>query len=142
MGQTFLHNIVSDNFDGAGWYADCPGGQSSRIMGNAFWDNPGGGIYNEAVVDDTVTQANVFYRNGIGSSVCTRWNVIDNLFFEGGVIWNNLDLNPIRDRYILLRGNAFINPHVRLPVRLRLRLGRYASPEVFSNCIVDRNRIG
>ena len=57
-----------------------------------------------------MTQGNVFYRNGIGSSVATRWNIIDNLFFEGGIFWNNLDLNPIRDGYMLLRRNAFINP--------------------------------
>ena len=62
------------------------------------------------MVNDTMTQGNVFYRNGIGSSVATRWNIIDNLFFEGGIFWNNLDLNPMRDGYMLLRRNAFINP--------------------------------
>lgn len=91
LSMLFAHNIVSEN-PGPGWYADCPGVQSSRVIGNAFWDNPGGGIYNEAMVNDSVTQGNVFYRNGIGSSVATRWNVIDNLFFEGNVFWNNLDI--------------------------------------------------
>ena len=68
MGQNFLYNIVSDN-DGAGWYADCSDSQSSRIVGNAFWDNLGGGIYNEACVADTIAQGNLFYRNGASSSV-------------------------------------------------------------------------
>ena len=63
-GHIFSHNIMSDNPMG-GWYADCPGVQSSRMIGNAFWDN-GCGMYNEAMVNDSVTQANVFYRNGIG----------------------------------------------------------------------------
>ena len=65
------------------------------------------------MVNDSVTQGNVFYRNGIGSSVATRWNLIDNLFFEGGIFWNNLDINPMRDGYMLLRRNAFINPPQR-----------------------------
>ena len=65
MGMNFLYNIVSDDPQGAGWYADCPDSQSSRIVGNAFWDNLGGGIYNEACVADTITQGNMFFRNGI-----------------------------------------------------------------------------
>jgi hypothetical protein len=140
QGQLFIHNILSDN-PGGGWYADCPGSQSSRIIGNAFWDN-GNGIYNEADVNDTVTQGNVFYRNGIGSSVATRWNIIENLFFEGGVCWNNLDINPIRDGYMLLRRNAFINPPSNgYLIAYASGWGQYAWPEVLSNCIVDRNRI-
>ena len=140
--QTFIHNILSDNFNGAGWYSDCAGVQSSRIIGNAFWDNPGGGIYNEAMVNDSVAQANVFYRNGIGSSCSTRWNVIDNLFFEGGVFWNLMDINPLRDGYMLLRRNAFINPPLAGYLGgYSCDWGQYARPEVFSNCIADRDRI-
>lgn len=139
--QTFMHNIISD-CDGPGWYADCPGVQSSRVIGNAFWDNAGGGIYNEAMVNDSVTQANVFYRNGIGSSVATRWNLIENLFVEGGIFWNNLDLNPIRDGYMLLRKNAFINPPAQgYLTGFASGWAEYAWPEVFRNSIVDRNRI-
>ncbi len=141
MGQNFLYNIVSDNPYGAGWYADCSGSQSSRIVGNAFWDNPGGGIYNEACVDDTIAQGNVFYRNGASSSVCARWNVIDNLFFESGVMWNNQDLNPVRDTYNLLRGNAFINPKYGYLSDFAAGWGQTASPECFRGCMVDHNRI-
>jgi hypothetical protein len=140
--QTFIHNIVSDTFGGAGWYSDCAGVQSSRVIGNAFWDNPGGGIYNEAMVNDSVAQANVFYRNGIGSSCSTRWNVIDNLFFEGGVFWNLMDINPLRDGYMLLRRNAFINPPQGGYLGgYTCDWAQYARPEVFSNCIADRDRI-
>ncbi len=123
LSQLFIHNILSEN-PGGGWYADCPGVQSSRVIGNAFWDNPGGGIYNEAMVNDSVTQGNVFYRNGIGSSVATRWNLIDNLFFEGGIFWNNLDINPMRDGYMLLAPQRLHQPAAAgLPDGLRLRLG-------------------
>jgi hypothetical protein len=140
--QTFIHNIVSDTFGGAGWYSDCAGVQSSRVIGNAFWDNPGGGIYNEAMVNDSVAQANVFYRNGIGSSCSTRWNVIDNLFYEGGVFWNLMDINPLRDGYMLLRRNAFINPPQGGYLGgYSCDWGAYARPEVFSNCIADRDRV-
>ena len=141
LSQLFIHNVLSENA-GGGWYADCPGVQSSRVIGNAFWDNPGGGIYNEAMVNDSVTQGNVFYRNGIGSSVATRWNLIDNLFFESGIFWNNLDINPMRDGYMLLRRNAFINPPRQgYLTGFASGWGQYAWPEVFRNSIVDRNRI-
>jgi hypothetical protein len=140
LSMLFMHNILSDN-PWAGWYADCPGVQSSRVIGNAFWDNPGGGIYNEAMVNDSMTQGNVFYRNGIGSSVATRWNLVDNLFFEGGIFWNNLDINPMRDGYMLLRRNAFINPPHGYLTGFASGWGQYAWPEVFRNCLVDRNRI-
>jgi hypothetical protein len=141
LSLLFIHNIMSEN-PGGGWYADCPGVQSSRVIGNAFWDNLGGGIYNEAMVNDSVTQGNVFYRNGIGSSVATRWNIVDNLFFEGGIFWNNLDINPMRDGYMLLRRNAFINPPQSGYLGgFASGWGQYAWPEVFRNCIVDRNRI-
>ena len=140
QGLLFIHNILSDNL--GGWWADCSGSQSSRIIGNAFWDNAGGGIYNEAYVNDTITQGNVFYRNGIGSSVATRWNIVENLFVEGGIFWNNLDLNPLRDGYMLLRKNAFINPPPGgYLTGCASGWGQYAWPEVFRDCIVDRNRI-
>ena len=140
LAMLFMHNIVADN-PGPGWYADCPGVQSSRVIGNAFWDNRGGGIYNEAMVNDSMTQGNVFYRNGIGSSVATRWNLVENLFFEGGIFWNNLDLNPMRDGYMLLRRNAFINVPQGYLCGYASGWAQYAWPEVFRNCIVDRNRI-
>jgi hypothetical protein len=140
LSMLFIHNTMSEN-PGGGWYADCPGVQSSRVIGNAFWDNPGGGIYNEAMVNDSVTQGNVFYRNGVGSSVATRWNLIENLFFEGGIFWNNLDLIPMRDGYMLLRRNAFVNPPNGYLGGWASGWGDYAWPEVFRNAIVDRNRI-
>ena len=140
QGLLFSYNILSDNQ--GGWWADCPGSQYARIIGNAFWDNPGGGIYNEDKVHDTMTQGNVFYRNGIGSSVSTRWSIVENLFVEGGIFWNNLDINPLRDGYMLLRKNAFINPPGNgYLIGYASGWGQYAWPEVFSNCIVDRNRI-
>jgi hypothetical protein len=88
-----------------------------------------------------VTQGNVFDRNGIGSSVATRWNIIDNLFFEGGIFWNNMDINPMRDGYMLLRRNAFVNPRNGYLTGFASGWAQYAWPEVFRNCIVDRNRI-
>jgi hypothetical protein len=109
-------------------------------VGNAFWDNPGGGIYNEACVADTIAQGNMFYRNGASSSVCARWSLIDNLFFEGGVVWHNVDLNPIRDTYNLLRGNAFINPKYGYLSDFASG-GQSSFPECFHGCVVDRNRI-
>ena len=94
------------------------------------------------MVNDSVTQGNVFYRNGIGSSVATRWNLIENLFVDGGIFWNNLDLNSIRDGYMLLRKNAFINPPASgYLTGFASGWAPYAWPEVFSNCIVDRNRV-
>jgi hypothetical protein len=141
LGMQFVHNIVADNPQGAGWYADCANVQSCRIVGNAFWDNPGGGIYNEALVHDTITQGNVFYRNGVSSSVCARWNIIDNLFFESGVTWHNQDLNPIRDAYNLLRGNAFINPKYGYLSDYAAGYAQTAFPEAFRHCMVDYNRI-
>ena len=140
LSMLFLHNIMAEN-EGSGWYADCPNVQGCRVIGNAFWDNPGGGIYNEALVFDTMTQGNVFYRNGISSSVATRWNVIDNLFFESRVAWNNLDINPCRDSYMLLRGNAFVNPKYGYLADFASGWAQTAFPEVFHNCMVDHNRI-
>ena len=77
------------------WWADCPGIQGNRVIGNAFWDNPMGGMDNEAFVFDTITQGNVMYRNGVHSRVATRWNIVDNLFVEGGVAWNNSGYEPM-----------------------------------------------
>ena len=111
------------------------------MIGNAFWDNTGPGILNEAFVNDSVAQGNVLYRNDAASSVATRWNLIDNLFFEGGVSWNNLDNNPLRDGYMLLRRNAFINPRNGYLSGFASGYGQYAWPEVFRNCVVDRNRV-
>ena len=51
-----------------------------------------------------------------------RWNLIDNLFFEGGVSWNNLDNNPMRDGYMLLTPQRLHQPAERLSLRFRLRL--------------------
>lgn len=138
--MTFAHNIVSNN-PGAGWYADCANVQSCRIIGNAFWDNPGGGIYNEALVNDTMTQGNCFYRNGISSSVATRWNVIENLFYQSGVGWYNMDIFPQRDGYMLLRRNAFVNPGNAYLSHYGTAWGQTAYPEVFRQCMVDYNRV-
>jgi hypothetical protein len=135
----FIHNILSDN--PGGWWAVGNGSQCSRIIGNAFWDNTVG-IYNEEGVSDTMTQGNVFYRNGIGSSWSTRWNIIENLFFEGGIFWNNLEVNPLRDGYMLLRKNAFVHPpQTGYLMSYAIGWGQSAWPEVLSNCLVDRNRI-
>jgi hypothetical protein len=140
LSMLFIHNIMSDN-PSYGWYADCPNAQSARLIGNAFWDNTGPGILNEAFVNDSVAQGNVLYRNDAASSVATRWNLIDNLFFEGGIAWNNLDNNPLRDGYMLLRRNAFINPRNGYLSGFASGYGQYAWPEVFRNCVVDRNRV-
>jgi len=139
--MVFSSNIVSDNLGGAGWYADCANVQSCRLIGNAFWDNPGGGIYNEALVNDTITQGNCFYRNGVSSSVATRWNIIENLFYGGSVGWYNLDLFPQRDGYMLLRRNAFVNPGNAYLSHYGTAWGQTAYPEVFRQCMVDYNRV-
>ena len=101
----------------------------------------GQGIFNEAFVNDSVAQGNLFYRNSAVSSASTRWNLIDNLFFEGSVCWNNLDINPMRNGYMLLRRNAFVNPHNGYLSAFASGWGQYAWPEVFRNCMVDHNRI-
>jgi hypothetical protein len=140
LSMLFMYNIMSENH-GDGWYADCANAQSARVIGNAFWDNGGQGIFNVAFVNDSVAQGNLFYRNSAVSSASTRWNLIDNLFFEGSVCWNNLDINPMRDGYMLLRRNAFVNPHNGYLSAFASGWGQYAWPEVFRNCMVDHNRI-
>jgi hypothetical protein len=141
LGMNFVYNIVADNPHGCGWYADCANVQSCRILGNAFWDNPGGGVYNEASVHDTLTLGNCFYRNKASSSVCARWSLIDNLFVEAGVEWYNMDLNPICDAFNLLRRNAFVNPGYGYLSQYGQGWGTMAFPEVFHGCVVDYNRI-
>jgi hypothetical protein len=141
LGMNFVYNIVADNPHGCGWYADCANVQSCRLMGNAFWDNPGGGMYNEASVHDTLTLGNCFYRNKAFSSVCARWSVIDNLFFEAGVEWYNMDLNPICDAFNLLRRNAFVAPGYGYLSDYGQGWGQMAFPEVFHGCVVDYNRV-
>ena len=110
LGMLLTHNIIADNRGASAWWADCPGIQGNRVIGNAFWDNPMGAMDNEALVFDTMTQGNVMYRCGVHSRVATRWNLVDNLFVEGGVAWQHQDMNPCPDGYMLLRGNAFLNP--------------------------------
>ncbi len=141
LGMNFVYNIVADNPYGCGWYADCANVQSCRIVGNAFWDNPGSGMYNEACVHDTLTQGNCFYRNKAFSSVCARWSVIDNLFIEAGVEWYNMDLNPICDAFNLLRRNAFVDPGYGYLSEYGQGWGTMAFPEVFHGCVVDYNRV-
>jgi hypothetical protein len=138
--QTFMHNTLSDN-KGAGWYADCPGSQSARVIGNAFWDNPGGGMYNEGLVNDTVCQGNCFYRNYMWSSVCTRLNIIENLFYGCRVGWHNLEFYPLRDGYMLLRNNAFVNPGPCYLEDFATAWGQTPYPDIFRRCMVDYNRI-
>ena len=90
LGMIFAHNIVSDGSPAApGWYADCSGAQGCRIIGNAFWN--GSWIFNEAFVNDTFIQGNVFYRADIVSRYCTRLNVLENLFYESHVAWSQHD---------------------------------------------------
>jgi hypothetical protein len=141
LSMMFYDNTVSDTFNGAGWYADCANVEGCRIVGNAFWDNPGGGIYNEALANDTMTQGNLFYRNGATSSVATRWNIIENLFYESGVAWCNLDLFPQRGGYMLLRRNAFVCPTSPYLQHFGTAWGQTAYPEVFRQCMVDWNRV-
>ena len=56
-------------------------------------------------------------------------------------MWANIDLNPIRDGYMLLRRNAFINPPQGYLSDYSWAWGQTAFPEAFRNGMVDRNRI-
>ena len=84
--------------------------EGCRIIGNAFWN--GSWIYNEAFVNDTFIQGNVFYRADIVSRYCTRLNVVENLFYESGVTWSQHDCTSFRYGYMLLRKNAFVGSEV------------------------------
>ena len=107
--MVFAYNIVADCRGGAGWYADIDA-KSCRIIGNAFWNLSGDGIYNEAGVDNTLVIGNYFYKCGASSSACRRLNIVDNFFEEGRVVWHSRDWGLDRYSYMLLRGNAFFNP--------------------------------
>ncbi len=53
-----------------------------------------------------------------------------------------MDINPLRDGYMLLRRNAFINPPgAGYLGGYSCDWGQYARPEVFYNCIADRDRV-
>jgi hypothetical protein len=117
LGLVFAYNIVADCVGGTGWYADI-NARSCRIIGNAFWNNSGGGIYNEESVNDTLVIGNYFYHDALSSACCARLNIADNFFNECGVGWLDLGEWPLLNSYMVLRGNAFYKPPARaiLPV--------------------------
>jgi hypothetical protein len=136
LGMMFAYNILSENTGGAGWYADIDA-ESCRILGNAFWDNPGGGIYNEYGVDDTTVIGNTFYRCGATAAMCTRFNVVENYFFQSGLSWCSREWWMLRDSYMLSRKNVFNNP----TYGYLLNYGKPFTQEGFVNSISDFNRI-
>ena len=107
FAQIFRYNIVADNQAGL-WYDGSATG--ARVLGNAFWDNRyGQGIYNEYSSDDVTILGNCFYHASVTSSWCTRMSILDN-FFEGGcVVWHNRDRWPLRNSFMVLRGNAMVD---------------------------------
>jgi hypothetical protein len=136
MGMTFAYNILSENTGGAGWYADIDA-ECCRILGNAFWDNPGGGIYNEYGIDDTTVIGNTFYRCGATAAMCTRFNVVENYFYQSGLSWCSREWWMLRDSYMLSRKNVFNNP----TYGYLLNYGKPFTQEGFVNSISDFNRI-
>jgi hypothetical protein len=131
------YNTVADNHGGL-WYDGQ--GTGNRVLGNAFWDNKGQGIYNEYSADDTLVMGNYFLHDAVQSSYSTRLSVVDNFFDGGRVVWGCHDRWPFRNSYMIMRGNALID----LPQGY---LGHYGSgwgpsqwPQNFRNCLVDYNR--
>jgi len=140
LAMMFQYNIVAENRCGAGWYADIDT-KSCRIIGNAFWNNPGGAIYNEYAVDDTLVMGNYFYQNDCVSAMCMRLNIVDNFFDQCAVTWHIREWWPMRNGYMFMRGNAFQNPPAGYLSNYGAGWGRNPYPEGFANCIVDFNRI-
>ena len=137
-GQIFRYNVVADSKAGL-WY---DGGETGcRVIGNAFWDNSyGSGIYNEYCANDTLLLGNYFLHTNITSSWCTRFNVIDN-FVEGGVVvWHNHDVWPLRESYMLMRGNALIDVPNGYLQQYGRGWGQSYYADSFRNCMVDFNR--
>jgi hypothetical protein len=138
-GQLFRYNVVADNKGGL-WY---DGGETGcRVIGNAFWDNRyGNGIYNEYAADDTTVIGNYFLHATLTSSWCTRLNIYDN-FFEGyGVVWCNRDRWPLRNSFMTLRGNAFIDVPGGYLQHFGAGWGASMYEEGFRNCLVDFNHV-
>jgi hypothetical protein len=140
LGMLFDYNTVADNKAGAGWYADIDA-KSCRIVNNAFWNNAGGGIYNEYAVDDTVVMGNYFLQNGCTSAMNVRWYILDNYFDESSVCLLQRDWWPQRFGFVTVRGNAFINPPGGYLHHFAAGWTQTSYPESFNGCLVDHNRI-
>jgi hypothetical protein len=140
LAMMFQYNTVSENRCGAGWYADIDA-KSCRIIGNAFWNNPGAGIYNEYAVDDTMVMGNYFFQNACTSAMCMRLNIVDNFFDDAGVVWHIREWWPLRNGYMFMRGNAFVNPPSGYLSNYGAGWGQNAYPEGFTNCMVDFNKV-
>ena len=134
----FRYNIVADNDSGL-WY-DCHM-VGARVIGNAFWDNRGLGFYNEYGANDTLCIGNYFLNNALSSSWCTRLSVIDNFFSGCQVTWHNHDRWPMRNSFMVMRGNALIDLAQPYLMHFSAGWGRTQFPENFRNCLVDFNRV-
>ncbi|MEI8191789.1 MAG: right-handed parallel beta-helix repeat-containing protein, partial [candidate division NC10 bacterium] len=134
-GITFRHNFC----DEATFWPDGDG-TGTRVYGNAFHDNRGYAIYNEAADDDTLIIGNYMGNTqaGVASSWCSRLTVLDN-FIEGpgsGIILHNRDKWPLRYSFMTIRGNAIVGS----PLPLSGYGGGYENaPEGWANCLVDFN---
>jgi len=137
-GQIFRYNVVADCKGGL-WY---DGGETGcRVIGNAFWDNRyGNGIYNEYCANDTLLIGNYFLHTSIVSSWCTRFNVIDNFVDGGCVVWHNHDVWPLRESYMLMRGNALIDVPNGYLHHYGRGWGKSYYADSFRNSMVDFNR--
>jgi hypothetical protein len=141
LSMIFAYNILADNTSGAAWYADIDG-KGTRIVGNAFWNNTGGGIYNEYGIDDSLIIGNAFHKSPLTSAMCTRLTVTENYFFEAGTAWYSRDWWMFRDSYMTLRKNAFLNPTYGYLLNCGNGAGGITlSQRGFANCWVDFNRI-
>jgi hypothetical protein len=138
LAMVFIYNTIADN-PGTGWYADIDA-KSCRIIGNAFWNNQGG-IYNEYAVDDTIVMGNYFYQNDLTSAMCTRLHIYDNFLEDCGVIWHIRDWWPIRNSFMVLRGNAILNPPNGYLSHYSAGWGQTSYPEGFTNSLVDYNQM-
>ncbi len=136
--QTFRYNILADNLSGL-WF-DCHQ-VSARVIGNVFWDNHGSGFYNEAGANDTLCIGNYFLNNSCSSSWCTRFSILDNFFQNSSVTWHNHDRWPLRNSFMILRGNAMIDLPQPYLMHYGNGWGPTRSPENFRNCLVDFNHV-
>jgi hypothetical protein len=144
LGQVFRYNTIVEGRGGAGWYSDIDA-KSCRVIGNAFWNIPPGGgmggIYNELAVDDTLIMGNYFLSCGACTSANTRVSMIDNFFDQCCAEWLNRDIWPMRGGYMVLRGNALVNPDGGYLHFYGPGWGQTPYPEAFTNSLVDFNRI-
>ena len=136
LAMTFSYNILSENICGAAWYADIDA-KGTRIIGNAFWNNVAGGIYNEYAVDDTIVIGNAFHKSPVTAAMCTRLSVVENYFFECGLCWFSREWWMLRDSYMFCRKNIFLNP----TYGYLLNAGKPFTNEGFTSNVVDRDRI-